>query len=117
MYAGGKFKDIKELQQLLAIQKRLQRVMVVVRGGGIENIAKQLKLANKELKKKFPKAKPLTMENLQYAGTRRDGSKDFRFSRFTPGPKGNHKANTYANARVQIPAGGEPKVTVNAKLK
>ncbi|VAX37517.1 hypothetical protein MNBD_PLANCTO02-1319 [hydrothermal vent metagenome] len=117
MYAGGAFKEVKELQQLLAIQKRLQQVMKIATGGGIENVMKILKEANVHLKKKYPQAKPFTIKDFQSARVKADGSKYYSFNWFKRGPKGNSKANTYAHVRFQIPVKGDPKITVSAKLK
>ncbi len=116
MYARGKFKEVKELQSLLAIQKRLQRIMNITHGGGIENINKMLKLANQELKNKYPKAKPLNINNFQYAGPYKDG-KLYMFNRHKPGTKQNPRANTYTNVRIEAPAEGKPIIKVNTNLK
>ncbi len=116
IYAKRTFKDVKELQQLLAIQKRLQQVIKIAYGGGIENVNKILKQANEHLKKKYPKAKPFTLKDFQSASVRADGSKYYSFSWFQKGPKGNPKANRYAHVRFQISVKGDFKITVNAKL-
>ena len=115
-FAARQYKTVAELQQLYAIQQRLNRLMNVTRLGGKKEVAKMLVLANVHLKKKFPKAAPLTASDLQSAGVRRDGSKYVSFSRY--GKRADGKPDgTYANVFIQIKGDTEPKVTVRAKLQ
>lgn len=60
------YPDIRELQQLKAIQKRLQHLMSVIRSGGKQNLEEYLKAANAHLRQKFPKMDPLGIGDLEY---------------------------------------------------
>ena len=115
-HAVRQYPSVKELQQLYAIQQRLNRVMNVTRLGGQEQLQKMLKLANDELKKQEPKAKPFVAEELQGANTRRDGTTYVTFSRYGRTADGKIDYKVFVNATIQIPADGKPKVTVRAKL-
>lgn len=115
-FAASQFKTIKELQQLYAIEKRLRRLMDVTRLGGPTGVKAMLTLANAELKKKYPKVKPLTMEDLQSTGIDRNGSKRVSFHRSGKTATGKPDG-TFVNVFIQMQEEGNPKVTVRAKLK
>lgn len=115
-FAANRNKTIAELQQLAAIQKRLTRLMNVVRLGGKDELNKKLALANRELKKAYPKARPLTDDHLQSVGDRPGGSRYISFYRAGKTATGKPDG-TYTTVTIQVPAKGDPKVTVRAKLK
>jgi hypothetical protein len=113
---GQFYKDVNELQQLYAIQQRLNRLMNETRLGGKAELKKMIKLANAELKKKFPTAQPLTVDDFRGVSIRRDGTKTVSFYRYGKGKDG--KPNrTYVGVGIQIPEKGDPKVSIRAKLK
>lgn len=112
---GRFYKGVDELQQLYAIQQRLNRLMNETRLGGKGELGKILNLANAELKKQHPKAKPLSIADLRSVNIRRDGTKSVSFYRF--GKTADGKPNrTYVGVGIQIPVKGDPKVSIRAKL-
>lgn len=114
--AANQFKTVAELQQLFAIQKRLNVLMNLTRLGGEKGLKAALKHANDELKKKYPKAKPLTADDLRSVNIRKDGKKTVSFGHYPRRPDG-ASDGTYVTATLQYPAKGEPMVFVRAKLK
>ncbi len=104
---------IKELRQRQAIQKRLQQVMSIVQLGGNKEVAKWLKLANRELKAQFPGVKPLQPEHLISGSERTDGSKYVNFSRRKIGPDGKLDPQSYFTTIVIHQQAGKPP-TINA---
>ena len=112
---GRFYQTVPELQQLYAIQQRLNYVMNETRIGGKAEVQKMLKLANAELKKMHPKAKPLTVEDFRSTSIRRDGTKSVTFYRYGKTADGKPD-RTYVSVGIQIPAKGEPKVSVRARL-
>lgn len=112
---GRFYQGVEELQQLYAIQQRLNRLMNETRVGGKAAAEKLLKLANAELKKQYPKVQPLTMANFQNASTRRDKT-SVTFSRYGKTADGKPD-RTYVFVGIEVPEKGEPKVSIRAKLK
>ena len=115
-FAANQYPAVEPLQEFNAVAKRLQNVMNVAKGGGKEKVSQMLKLANAELKKQHPDAKPLTLEHLQSAFTNRDGSKRYSFGwnkRGTPEKPG---SNTFVNVSVVESKDGATTVTARAKL-
>lgn len=104
---------IEELQNLQAIQKRLQQVMSVVKAGGPEATQKYLDQANAELRRQEPQAAPLTIGDLQYANIRPDGRRQLRFYRAKTNESG--KVESYVSVQIDHPQQGEPKFTVQAR--
>lgn len=113
---ANQYKTVAEIQQLSAINRRLNRLMNTVRLGGEKELKKNLALVNAELKKKFPKAKALTKHEFQSCYIRKDGSKTVSFNRLGRTADGKYD-RTYVRATIQYPAKGEPKIFVAAKLK
>ena len=113
---GEFYEDIKELQNLRAIEKKMNSVMNEVRVGGKKGIAKLLKAANAELRKQHPDVKPLTAAEFRGAYFRQGGVLSATFSRFGM-TKDGKRDGTHTVASVQVPEDGEPEVTVNVKAK
>lgn len=114
--AANQNPTVDGLQDFHAIEKRLQNVMNIVRGGGREQIARILKLANAELQKQHPDAAPLTMEHLRSAYVGPDGTRRYSLGWNAQGMPGVPAAATYVNASVNVPEKGDPEVTIRAKL-
>lgn len=112
----NQYPTVKELQQLNAIQTRLNHVMNLTRLGGEKKLAEMLKLANAELKKQEPNAEPFAASELQSASQRQDGTLYVSFHRRFNTADGKPDYKRYVSASIQIPAGGKAKVTVRAKL-
>jgi len=113
---AGEYKEIDELQQLRAIQQRLNKLMSETRVGGKAGIEKLLKLANAELNKQHPDIKPLTTENFAGSYIPQDGKTSATFSRM--GTNDDGKADgTFVVAVLQIPENGDPQVTIRVKTK
>lgn len=113
---ANQYKTVPEIQQLSAINQRLNRLMNVTRLGGEKNVKAALELANAELKKKYPKAPPLTMQDFRSANVRKNGQKTVSFGRYGRTADGKSDG-TYTNVTLQYPPEGKPKVFVRAKLK
>jgi RNA polymerase sigma factor (sigma-70 family) len=111
---AGLHPKVKELAQLVAIEKRLDQVCKVVTAGGKEAVAAALKLANERLHKDYPKAPVLTDEDLSQAIARQDTLVlTFLRQRISA----DKDPATYVRVTIEKPAKGETKVTVAAKLK
>lgn len=113
---AGEYKEIKELQQLHAIQQRLNKLMSETRVGGKAGIEKLLKFANAELNKQHPDTKPLTAENFAGSHIAQDGKTSATFSRTGKNDEGKPDG-TYVVAILQIPEAGDPQVTIRVKTK
>lgn len=113
---AGAHPKIKSLGQFRDLHEKLQRVQLAATVGGPPVIEKDLKLANEALLKEYPKAPPLTADDLFQASKGNDpkGGKQTTirfFKRLPPNPTQN-----FANVNIVRPEKGEPVVTVKAKL-
>lgn len=110
------YKGIDELQQLRAIQQRLNQLMNETRVGGKAGIEKLLKHANRELKKQHPNVKPFATAAFRGSYILRNGKIKVTFSRH--GKKADGKPDgTYVVAIAEVPVEGEPQVEIRAKFK
>lgn len=101
--------DLKELRQFQAARMRLMQVRSVVELGGKKEALQWLDLANKELKAKHPKVKPLMFEHLQSGGVRANGSVYVSITRVEgDDPKKRIVTSVFINKLADKP----PKVTV-----
>ncbi|VAX42368.1 hypothetical protein MNBD_PLANCTO02-602 [hydrothermal vent metagenome] len=75
------FKENKELQQLVAIEKLLLRLKIIVQAGGKKKVIKWLKIANNALKKKYPEASMLKLKNLHAIRLNKKGKRSYIFHR------------------------------------
>lgn len=107
-WAARQHPKVRALQDLDAIGQRLVNLMAVVRAGGWKKAAAYLALANAELRKAHPQAKPLTAGDLVWTGRHPDGSLVVRFHRYE-GP------GRYTSASVRKPGKGDAEVEVHAK--
>jgi hypothetical protein len=101
--------QIDELKRLGAIEQRLGNLRAIVGAGGKKKAAEIVALANQHLKKRYPKAKPLTLGDLADAGERRDGTRFARLHRGATLGRG-----PYVIVSVELPPKGEPRVAVQA---
>lgn len=93
---------VKELQSLEAVRKRLHSVWCVAQLGGRAKAKKLLEFANAELKKRHPKAAPLTLLDLDRVYHREDGSRRVQIADWT--------AKGATGAYVTLPKKGKPTV-------
>ena len=112
---GEFYEEIKELQNLRAIQSRLTKLMNEVRVGGKPGIARLLKAANTQLKQEYPDIAPLTADNFQGSYVRQ-GVIAATFSRFGM-TKDGKRDGSYTVTTLEVPDAGDPKVTVRVKTK
>lgn len=104
----NQFKEIKALNQLHAVEERLNQLHSRTWAGGAEGVERFLELANAELKRQHPDVKPLTADELQYAG-RRNGLATISFSRTGP------KEGQFISAQIQEQAEGKPEINVTVQ--
>ncbi|MHC4956538.1 MAG: hypothetical protein ACYTGZ_22080 [Planctomycetota bacterium] len=93
---------VKELQSLEAVRKRLHSLWCVAQLGGPAEAKKLLKLANRALKKKHPKAAALTLEDLDQVDHRKNGLRRVQFAHWD--------AKGATGAYVNLPKKGKPTV-------
>ena len=110
------YKEVDELQHLLALQQRLNRLMSETRVGGKAGIERLVKLANVELKKQYPDIKALKVEDFSGAYLRRDGVTSATISR-TGKTAAGKPDGTFTAAVLEIPEEGVPKVKIRVKTK
>lgn len=84
-YWAKRYPKIDELQRLQAVASRLDLLMHVARAGGRDVAARALALANRELRKKAPQARPLVAADLRNVGIATDGRKTLSYYRSEPG--------------------------------
>ncbi len=106
---------IEELQQRAAVQKRLSRLMSIIRIGGNQEAAKWLKRANAALLAQHPKVEPLTLDHFQSGGERNDGSVYVSFNRMEFDEDGKPIPNHLTAVSINQPAKGEPKINVTVR--
>lgn len=109
-WAARQHPKVRALQDLDAIGRRLVNLMAVVRAGGKKKAAAFLALANAELKKAHPQARPLALDDLVWTGRHPDGSLVVRFHRYE-GP------GRYTSAHLVKPEKGDVKVEARAKTE
>ena len=115
--AAGQHKEIAALQQLRAIEQRLQRVMTVAHAGGTERVAEVLNLVNERVQQEYPGAQKLSQDHLLSASLRPDGSRSCFWQWIQQGPDGTAASARYVTVNMQQPATGEPTFMINVKLK
>ena len=102
--------EVAELQRLNAVNKRLDRLMSFIRAGGRKGATEYLQQANQELKKKFPKESPFTLDDLRYCNMYANGTTKLQFYRGVPDDTG--KVVSYASASITVSAEGQLEVAV-----
>ncbi len=100
------FKENKELQQLVAIEKLLLRLKIIVQAGGKKKVIKWLKIVNSALKKKYPEANMLELKNLHSTRLNKKGKRSYIFHR--------RQKNSNTTVTVTTPSNKKkrPKTTV-----
>ncbi|MDA7873720.1 hypothetical protein N9B17_01020 [Rhodopirellula sp.] len=113
----SEYREVTALQQLLTIQRRVNKLMSETRAGGKEGIKKLLGPVNQKLKAEYPDVAPLAVADFSGAYVRQDGMISATISR--PGRKADGKPNgTYVNAVVLISESSDvPSITLRVKLK
>jgi hypothetical protein len=101
-WASQQFPEIKELQSLESVRRRLHSLWFGAQLG--DDAKKLLALANKELKKKHPKVATLTLEDLHWVYQEKGGLRRVHFARW--------HAKGAAGAWVSVPKKGKPTVEV-----
>lgn len=84
------FADIPELQRIARIQKRLMKLSYRAQLGSENQMTGILKAVNDALKKKSPKAKQLTLDDIQFAAAMQDKSFKVVFHRNDRDEEGNY---------------------------
>jgi hypothetical protein len=79
-FVAQRFPDIQNLQQLMAVQKRLQHLASLLQAGGVNALNEYLKTANMLVKQKWPQGPSLEIADLEYASRLKTGEKKLRFS-------------------------------------
>ena len=115
--AASQYQEIEALQQLSAIQRRVNQLKSVTRVGGQKGIATLRKQANAALRKEYPEIKPFTKSEFSGSYLRENGTISATFARV--GMNNDGKPNgTYVRAIMEIPASdGLPTVVLRVKLK
>ena len=106
-WAAQKFPQVKELQSLEAVRKRLHSIWGRAQLGGEKAAKRLLALGNAALRKKHPKATPLTLDDLNWVHRRDDGTRRVQFIRW--------QSKDSVSAYLTIPKKGPPTVEVYAK--
>ncbi|MBL8797361.1 MAG: sigma-70 family RNA polymerase sigma factor [Planctomycetia bacterium] len=101
-------------RQLLAIQQRLESLNTWLHAGEHAGVAAALRLANEQLGRQFPDAPLLTANDLHTALQRSDGTSEVVFER--RGISADRDPFSFAYARIERPAQGEPRILVKANL-
>ena len=109
-----KYPDVRMLTQLHELSRRLRRVQVVTSAGGPEAAAEALKLGNAEVKRKFPDAPALTIEDI-FSAITRDGTRVIQFDRRAVDAAKDPRTHVWAT--IVRPAKGEIRVNVEAVLR
>ncbi len=103
-----------EAGHVRAIGERLERLAGWVYAGGREGVAAALEHANRQVDRDFPETPRLRADDFQSAEPRAGGGTEVVFERRGVAPDGNPFSFVYA--RLEVPAKGEPRVTVKADL-
>ncbi len=113
----SEFKEVKSLQQLLAIRKGVNQLMSETRVGGKKGIKSLLGPINKKLKEEYPDVAPLKVSDFSGSYLKQDGSISATISRPGKGSNGNPNG-TYVTGIAVIARGSEvPVVSLRVKLK
>jgi hypothetical protein len=86
-FVAQRFPDIENLQQFIAVQRRLQHLASLLQAGGEKALNAYLKTANTLVKQKWPHGPSLEIADLQYASRLESGAIKLRFSWKSPYPK------------------------------
>ena len=99
--------QVRETEQLLAIEDRLERLMSIVKLGGTKEARNWLEVANGELAAMQPGLEPLVMEDLRSAAVRSDGS---FFVQFVRDPGAGFDG---VNLAISAPARGDHQIAIS----
>lgn len=110
----GRYPAVKELAQLEAARKRLERLRNEIYAGGKKGVAKHLELANKQLKADHPQVPALVDGDLQMAWQLADGKTTTRFSRTEELDSGEVQSTS---ATVNMTAAGKADVSTNVSVR
>ncbi|MHC4930995.1 MAG: hypothetical protein ACYTGV_02235 [Planctomycetota bacterium] len=80
-FAATQYPKIKALQDLRAIERRLENLVQIFVGGGRAEVEKLMRRANEELKRQQPKVAPLELEELVRADVWKNKGRDLLFQR------------------------------------
>lgn len=113
----SEFKQVEDLQRLLAIRKRVNHLMSETRVGGKQGIIKLLVPINKKLRHEYPDVAPLVAQDFSSSYMRQDGSITATVSRTGRDRKGKPNG-TYVTGTARLSPGSDtPEITLRVKLK
>jgi len=106
-YTAGRLADIQALQDLRAVEQRLEHTVHVVRAGGRRKVEDLLRAANAKLKRERAAEPPLGIDTLIRTHRWKNGGMDLLFERRTKG--GTLRVNVHA------PLSKAPWVSIEAR--
>ena len=113
----SEFKQVEDLQRLLAIRKRVNQLMSETRVGGKQGITKLLVPINKKLRQEYPDVAPLVAQDFSGSYMQQDGSITATVSRAGRDREGKPNG-TYVTGTARLsPGGDKPEITLRVKLK